>query len=443
MTRRAQFDDADLRYMQSLAAAVVQRSPRYMMWVLGAVAISVACAIAWMSFAEVDVVVRGPGKVIPSQKLQVVQSLEGGVVSEILVREGDLVEVSQPLIKISDVAFASSFGENRLHLLELRANIARLRAEANDEPFEADPEVLREAPELMRAAQGLYESRRSERAQTRQILEEQVRQHESELAEARARRGSLGERLALMREELELKEPLVSRGLVSRVEFLQLKKQENEIQSELETVRISIPRIESTIEAARRKIEQSSLEFRSEARSELNQAAAEASRIQEAQQALGDRVRRTTLRAPVKGTVSRLHNNTVGGVVQPGNPILEIVPYEDSLLIEVNIKPADIANIQVGQQARLKFTAYDFAIHGSLDGEVQFLSADTVTNENGESYYVARIRPTRDHLGRAAQPLPIRVGMTAEADIITDKKTVLEYLLKPINRGLERALSEA
>jgi adhesin transport system membrane fusion protein len=295
----------------------------------------------------------------------------------------------------------------------------------------------------MQSARELYESRRKEMEQTFQILEEQARQQRSELAEASARHESLRERLALMREEIELKEPLVARGLVGRVEFLQLKKQENEIRSELEGVRLSIPRIKSTIEEANRKIEQSALEFRNDAKRELNEATAEASRIEETQGALEDRVRRTTVRAPLKGTISRLHNNTVGGVVQPGGPILEIVPFEDALLIEVNIKPADIANIEIGQVARLKFTAYDFAIHGSLDGKVEFLSADTVTNEDGQSFYVARIRPTRDYLGARNKPLPIRVGMTAEADIITDKKTVLEYLLKPINRGLQRALSEA
>jgi adhesin transport system membrane fusion protein len=231
-----------------------------MMLVLSMVAVSIVAALVWMGFAEVDVVVRGAGKVIPSQKLQVVQSLEGGVISEIQVHEGDLVGVSQPLIKISDVAFASSFGENRLHLLELRANIARLKAEAHDRPFELDEEVAQADPDLMRSAEGLYLSRRREMEQTQQILEEQVRQHESELSEAQAKRNRLQERLGLMREELELKEPLVTRGLVSRVEFLQLKKQENEIRGDLESVRLSIPRIDSMIEEAKRKIEQSRLD---------------------------------------------------------------------------------------------------------------------------------------------------------------------------------------
>lgn len=441
--RRGQYDDEDLRYMQSLASAVVQRSPRYMMMVLSLVALSVIAAIVWMGFAEVDVVVRGSGKVIPSQKLQVIQSLEGGVVSEILVREGDLVNVGQPLIKISDVAFASSFGENQLHQLELKARISRLKAEADGSEFVVDSQVKDEAPDLMRSAEELYRSRARELEQTVQILKEQVSQQQAGLADAVARRKSFGGRLALVREEVNLKEPLVKRGLVTRVEFIQLKKQENEILSEFDSARLLIPRIKSTIEETGRKIEQSTLEFRNAAKRELNEALSESSRIQETQQALKDRVQRTTIRAPVKGTVSRLHTNTVGGVVAAGGPIIEVVPFEDALLIEININPADIANIAVGQPARLKFSAYDFAIYGSVEGVVQFLSADTVTNSEGVSFYIARIKPQRVYLGRQATPLPVRVGMTVEADVITDKKTVLEYLLKPINRGLQRALSEA
>jgi adhesin transport system membrane fusion protein len=441
--RSSRYVEEDLRYMQSLASAVVQRSPRYMMMVLSLIALSVIATIVWMGFAEIDVVVRGSGKVIPSQKLQIIQSLEGGVVSEILVREGDLVEVSQPLIKISDVAFASSFGENQLHQLELKAKIARLKAEADGSAYEADQTVLREAPDLMRSAEELYRSRVLELEQTVQILREQVRQQESGREDAQARKKSFSGRLALVREELALKEPLVVRGLVTRVEFLQLKKQENEILSEFDSARLLIPRINSTIEETRRKIEQGTLEFRNAAKRELNEALSESSRIQETQQALKDRVQRTTIRSPVKGTVSRLHTNTVGGVVPAGGPILEVVPFEDALLIEININPADIANIAAGQPARLKFSAYDFAIYGSIEGVVQFLSADTVTNEEGISYYIARIKPQRVYFGPLKRPLPVRVGMTVEADVITDKKTVLEYLLKPINRGLQRALSEA
>lgn len=442
MRRNSSINDSDLVYMRSLSAAVVQRSPRYLIRVLVLMTLAVCTGIGWMAYAEVDVVVRGSGKVVPSQQLQVVQSLEGGVVSEILVREGQLVEPGAALVKISDIAFASSFDENRVSYLELKANIVRLAAEAIGDPFGDDPGLREEAPDLLRAARSLFDSREKQLEQTLQILEEQILQQKNEIVEADSKRRQLNNQLRLMREEISLKEPLVERGLVSKVELLQLRQQESEILGNLDGVRLSLPRLRSGIEETRRKVVQSRLDFRNKAKEELNVAMSEIARISEAQEALQDRVRRTTIRSPVKGTVTRLNINTVGGVISPGEPIMEIVPFEDSLLVQVSIKPADIANIGVGQLARLKFSAYDVAIHGSLDGEVDFLSADTVTNEDGESFFIARVRPEREFLGLPSKQLPIRVGMTAEADIITDKKTILEYLLKPISRGLGKALSE-
>jgi adhesin transport system membrane fusion protein len=235
---------------------------------------------------------------------------------------------------------------------------------------------------------------------------------------------------------------LVERRIISEVDYLQVQQREVEAEGELEGVNLSIPRIESTVEEAGNKLEQVRLEFRNKAKLELNEVMAELSRIAETQTALQDRVSRTTIRSPVKGIVQRLYANTIGGVITPGGEIMDIVPREDALLIEVRIKPADIAYINVGQEARLKFTAYDFAIYGSLKGIVSFVSADTVTDDEGVSYYVARVRPERPYLGIMSNPMPIRVGMASETDIITDKKTILEYLLKPIHRGLERALRE-
>ncbi len=442
MFNRKKYDDADLRYMQSLAAAVVQRSPRYIVLVILVMTLAIASAITWMSVSEIDIVVRGSGKVVPSKQLQVIQSLEGGVVAEILVREGELVEPLQPLIKISDIAFASSYEENRILYLELRARIARLRAEADDKPFETDELVQTDAPNVLQSERSLHESNHQQREETLRILEEQMRQNQNELLESQAKQRQLSKGLSLMRQELKLKEPLLKRRLVSEIEFLQLQQREVEMEGDLEAVRLAAPRIKSTIEEGRRKIEQSRLDFRNSAKRELNETTAEASRIAEAQEALRDRVQRTTLRSPVKGTVTRLHVNTLGGVVTPSTPIMEIVPNDGELLVEIRLKPSDIANISIGQFARLKFSAYDSAIFGTLDAEVVFLSADTVTNENGESHFVSRLEPARDYIEHQTSRLPIRVGMTAEADILTEKKTILAYLFKPIGRGMQRALSE-
>lgn len=434
--------DTDLAYMQSLSAAVIQRSPRYLVSMIVIVALVVLAAILWMAWAEIDVVVRGSGKVVPARQVQLVQSLEGGVVSDILVREGDLVERNQALIKISDVAFASSYEENRLKLFELRARSARLKAEAHGTEFVSDSEVMKAYPELMKSEKSLYESNLQQLNETLRIYEEQINQQQIALEEGLSKQRQLQRSLKLIKKELQIKEPLVRRRIISEIEYLQLQQREAEVEGELDAVKISIPRIKSTVEEARRKLEQSRLELRNKAKQELNEVQAEISRIAEAQTALQDRVSRTTLRSPVKGVIKQLHANSIGGVVTPGGKVLEIVPIGDSLLIEVQIKPADIAYINVGQETRLKFTAYDFAIHGSLKGKVSFVSADTITNDEGESFYIARVIPEKSYLGHESRPLPIKVGMTSEADIITDKKTILEYLLKPIHRGLGKALRE-
>lgn len=439
----SKYSDADLAYMRSLSAAVVQRSPTNLIIVVIIMVSLVLAAIMWMNWAEVDVVVRGSGKVVPSRQVQLVQSLEGGVVSEILVREGDLVKANQPLIKLSDVAFSSSFQENLLLSRELRARILRLRAEATGQDFETDPELAKSNPALLAAERNLYDSNRKQLDETLSIYGEQLRQQESALEEAQSKVRRLKRSLDLLKQEIKIKRPLMESRIISEIEFLQLQQREAELEGELDIASISIPRIRSAIEEARGKLEQNRLDFRAQAQRELNEAMAELSRVSETQGALEDRVTRTTLRSPVDGVVKQLHTNTVGGVVSPGNNVLEVVPLGDALLVEVRIKPADIASIGVGQPTRLKFSAYDFAIHGGLSGNVVFVSADTITNDEGESYYIVRVKPEHPYLDETNQAMPIKVGMTSEADIITAKKTILEYLLKPINRGLEKALTES
>ncbi len=435
----ARRNDQDIAYMRSLSAAVIQRSPRYLMVVVLLIAVLLGSALAWMSWAQIDVVIRGSGKVVPAGQVQLVQSLEGGVISEILVKEGDVVTAEQPLIKISDIAFSGSFEENRLIYYELKAKSARLQAEAKGSEFVRDKELEKRAASLLDSEQSLFESNRLQLNATLSIYEEQISQHEIALEEAQSKQRQLTKSLDLVRQEITIKEPLMKRRIISEIDFLQLQQREAELEGELETISISIPRIRSIVKEARRTLSQNKLDFRNKAKLELNQVSAEISRLVEAQAALEDRVRRTTLRSPVDGIVQRLYTNSIGGVVTPGSDVLEIVPIGDALIVEVRIKPADIAYIDVGQKARLKFSAYDFAIYGSIEGEVGLISADTITDEDGETYYVAKVLPDKAYLGKKSASLPIKVGMTSEADIITAKKSILEYLLKPIYRGLSKA----
>lgn len=435
--------DKDLSYMSSLSAAVVQRSPRYLINTVLVIFLFFVFAFIWMAWAEIDVAVRGSGKVIPARHIQQVQSLEGGVVAEIMVREGDLVEANQALLKLSDVAFASSYQEGRLKYDELVARSVRLRAEAHNEEFNTSEELGEVISELLRSELSLFDSNKDQLWETLSIYRQQLTQQENSLKEAQSRVNQLTRELELVEDEIRIKKPLMEEQIISEVDFIQLQRKEAELEGQLEIAKITIPRLESSIEEARGKLGQSELDFRNKAKKELNEVLAEISRIAQTQQALEDRVSRTTLRSPVKGVVKRLHANSIGGVVSPGAPIIEIVPLGDSLLVEVQIKPADIATIRVDQKTRLKFSAYDFAIHGSLAGKVSFVSADTITNEEGQSYYIVRVQPDQAYIGREDQNLPIKVGMTSEADIITDKKSILGYLLKPINRGLAKALTES
>ena len=432
----------DMAYMQSLSAAVVHRSPRHIIAVVIIIATFIAAALVWMGWAEIDVVVRGSGKVAPVSQVQIVQSLEGGIVSDILVTEGQAVNTGDPLLKISDIAFSSSFEENRLLYLDLSAQSSRLNAEAYGLPFKPNEEVILESPELVQAEKSLYNSHQKQLEESLKIHDAQSNQLRSELTEIKSKINQLKRSLNLVKKEIVIKKPLKLKGIISEVEFLQLQQREAEMEGEIQSAELSIPRINSTIEEAGFNKQKEILDFQNKAKQELNRVNAEIGRIKETQTALQDRVKRTTLRSPVNGIVQRIFTNTVGGVINSGSDVIEIIPQEDYLLIEANIKPADIAYIHIGQSARLKFSAYDFAIHGNVEGSVIFVSADTITNENGDSFYLVRIKPANPFIGDSSEQLSIKVGMTVEADIITAKKTILSYLTEPVHRGFNKALRE-
>jgi len=398
--------------------------------------------LAWASWAELDEVTRGDGKVIPSSQLQVVQNLEGGIVAAIPVREGEVVDPGQVLLRIDNVRAASDLRESRQRYLALLGALGRLRAEVEGSTMALAPEVLTDAPEVAANERALYRARAEALQSEIDILRSQAAQRRQELAELRTRLDQLARSLALATEELEIKRPLAARRVVSKIELLQLERQVNDLDGELETTRLAVPRIESALHEAERRIEERSLSFRAEAQRELTAVQAEATALAEAITATADQVRRTDVRSPVRGTIKRLLVTTVGGVVQPGEDLVEIVPLEDTLLVEAQVRPADIAFLHPGQPATVKVTAYDFSIYGGLDGVVEDISADTIADERGESFYRVRVRTDDNALEHNGEILPIIPGMTTQIDILTGEKTVMDYLLKPILRAKERALRE-
>lgn len=442
LKKTKEYTQSDLAYMSSLSGAILQKSPvksRLILWVVFAV---IVWLTAWASLAEIDELTRGVGRVIPSHQLQIVQNLEGGILSEILVDEGELVEKRQILVKIDDTSFSSSYEESLQRLSALKAKSIRLEAEATNRPFKATEEEYREIPEQIRQEKSLYVTNRRQLESSIKVLQQQAEQRKNELKEAEAKQKNLRRSYVSIQKEVEITRPMMEKGIVSKVEFLQLERRANDLEGQLEEVTLSIPRIKSTIIESQNKIDGARLEFQNRAKEEWNSVVAEMHQIMESIEALSDRVRRTSVRSPVKGIVKRLLINTINGVVQPGMDILEIVPLHDTLLIEAKVKPQDIAYIYPGQKAMVKFTAYDFTIYGGLEGKVTHISADTIVDEQGDSYYLVRIKTDKNYLEKNGQKMEIIIGMTANVDIITGKKSVLDYMLKPILKAKYNAMTE-
>lgn len=413
---------------------------RLLLWFI---CLFVVVFVVWAAGAEIDELARGEGKVIPSKQLQLVQNLEGGIVSEILISEGSRVEPGQVLIKIDDTLFESDYQESRFRVTELQVREARLRAEiGGDDEVQFAAELERKIPDLVKEERSLFKRRRAKLASSQSLIGQQLKQKAQALAQAKFNYQQALDERALAQKELEILKPLFAEGVVSEVELIRAEKAVLKAGGEASGNQFRIPLIEAEIAELRDKLAQQELSFKIEAQQALNEILAELPRLSQSGGALEDRVKRTQVRSPVKGTVKQLMVNTIGGVVQPGMDIVSVVPIEDALLIETRIRPADIARLYPGQSAMVKFTAYDFAIYGGLEAEVVHISADSISNDQGESFFLVRVRTQKNYLGDEKQPLPIIPGMIAQVDILTGKKTVLEYLLKPIFKARQVALTE-
>jgi len=439
---KAKYSKKDIAFMSSLHAASVKKSPAKLSLLLYIIAALTFSFIVWANIAEVDELTRGMGRVIPSRQIQVVQNLEGGIVKEILVREGESVKKGQVLLTIDDTGFGSTFEESKSRENELKARLARLRALAEGKDFSPDKEAVSDYPELVAEERNLYNIQMERMRNELEVLRQRLRQREIELADARAGIKNLQSSKALIEKEIKLTKPLFDRGLVSEVEYLQLQQKELDNKNELESLAKDVQATQSKIAEAKNMIEEVKGKYKTEAQQELNKTLGELQRITNTQVAIEDRVRRTQVRSPVNGTVNQLLVNTIGGVVKPGMDILEIVPEDEALLVEAKIKPSDIAFIYPGLKAVIKLTAYDFAIYGGLEGKVVHISADTIVDEKQEHYYLVRIKTDNTYLGSEDNKKQVMVGMTVVADIVTGKKTVMQYLLKPILRAKYNALRE-
>ena len=434
-------DPAGFRSFEAEAQQVMSRGKTHQAQaIVRAAVLMVVVLLVWASLAHVQEVTRGEGKVIPSKQLQIVQSLDGGVVSEILVREGQVVDAGQLLLKIDETRATSGVRESAAQGFALRARQARLRALAEGSAFVA-PALRNETDErrILDEERNLYDAKVSELRNLLGINQQQLAQRQQELGEMRARKASADRSLDLNQQELTKTRPLLASGAVSEVDILRLDREVSRSRGDSEQASAQIARVQAAIGEAERKSQETELAFRNEARRDLAEVMGKLNALTEGAVALTDRVDKAQVKSPVRGRIQRLFANTVGGVVQPGKDIVEIVPLDDNLVLEAKVAPRDIAFIRPDQAATVKFTAYDFSIYGGLDAKVENISPDTIVDERGNAFYLVRVRTTQPNFNAK---MPIIPGMTAEVDILTGNKTVMSYLLKPVLKGKAYALSE-
>lgn len=432
----------ELEFMSESSAAMMLNTAyitRLLILVLAAFLFSVTL---WAGLSEIDEIARGQGKVVTSSRMKVVQNLEGGIVKEIFVIEGAEIKIGQPLIELDDTQFASNYREKELEYFSSLARFVRLKAELNLEDELVFPDVLDEYENYRSREIQLFLSSVNGHRAGRNIIKQQALQAEQDLTSIRAQLKIFEKNYLLSKQEYEMTLPLMEKGIVSKVQLLRLEKEVNDINSQKGNAALSIPRLESVRDEVKGRLLEIDLKYRSGTLEALKEVEVVLDQLQEMRKSLGDRVSRTVIRSPVHGVVQKLYVHTIGGVVDPGMPLVDIIPSGETLEIEAMVSPRDIAFIKMGLKAVVKLTAYDFTIYGGLEGAVVHISADTIENEKGEPFYIVRIKTNKSYLGSVDKPLPIMSGMQAGVDIITGKKSLLSYLMKPLLRARNRAFTE-
>lgn len=402
-----------------------------------------AVAFLWAYATELDEVTRGDGRVIPSQHLQEVQSLEGGIVRAVNVRRGDTVEAGQVLLVLDHTLHLSEMNQLRQKQLSLQAEIARLTAEVQGDELVLPEEVHAEAPSVAASQRRVFEGRRLELEAELAVLDQQHLQRQKELAEARSELQTAQRGIALTTNEINLIEPLVRRGVEPEISLLQLQRSQAELHGREDGALLRQERLTIALQEVEERKRSLVERYRGEALRDLSQATADLAETEESMPARRDRVTRAEIRSPVRGVVNRVHATTLGGVAQPGEPLVEVVPLDDTLLVEANIKPSDIAFLHPGQPVKVKLTAYDFARYGSLDGKLTTIGADAIELPNsGDTVYPVQVKVESILTDAAGLPLEIVPGMVAQIDVLTGRRTVLDYITQPVVKLKDTAFRE-
>lgn len=396
----------------------------------------------WAGVTEIEELTRGQGQVVPSKEIQVVQSLEGGVLKEILVEKGDFVKEGQILLRISDVLFSSEQRGTEARFLGLEAKKVRLTAEANGSKFNMPDDIKIKAPEITKNEKALYDSRQNELQSAYAIQDDKVKKAKSDLDVVRAEINSFSQSKKLLKKELSITKNMVAKRAAPKMEQIRLERDLADISGKINARVQEKKGLEASLSGAKNERNAQNSKFKSIALEELSEVETQIASLKENLKSIGDRVDRTEVRAPVDGVVNQIMLQTVGGIVEPAMRLIEIVPVGDELKIIAKIKPNEIAFLNVGQPVKVKITAYDPQKYGSLDGVLLRIAANSATDRDGNILFEIEVKTEKNYLGSIRRPLPITSGMVANVEVITGKRTILNYLMKPLHRGFDRALRE-
>ncbi|MCB1680744.1 MAG: HlyD family type I secretion periplasmic adaptor subunit [Alphaproteobacteria bacterium] len=432
----------DTDFMNELQAAIHEKPSGPAVLLLFSLASLVAAFILWAGVTRIEELTRGQGQVVPTQEIQIVQSLEGGILQEILVSEGDRVKKGQVLMRISDIQFSSEERGTEAKSFALQAKKTRLRAEADGTEFKLAPEILQKAPKIAGNEKALYESRQKELETSFSILDERINKATAELEEVKAEINRLSSSRAMLNKEYTITKEMVEKKAVPKLEQLRIERELTDISGQITARSREKEGLEADLSATKNERQSQVDKFKSAALGELNEVETQIAALEESLKSIGDRVDRTELRAPVDGLVNSIRLKTIGGVVEPAMRLIEIVPVDDELKIVAKVTPRDVAFLRRGQPVKVKITAYDSQIYGSLDGELTRVASNSSTDKDGNILFEIEVKTVRNYLGTSANPLPITPGMVAEVNVVTGKRTIMYYLLKPLRRTMDRALRE-
>ena len=435
-------DIIDTDFMSELEAATNMRPAKSVIFMLFSIIALIVFGITWASVSKVEEITRGQGQVVPSQEIQVVQSLEGGILQDLLVKEGDLVKKDQILLRLSDVQFASQERGTEDKSLALRVKKLRFEAEASGENFVVPDEIKVKALQIADNELALYVSRQKELQSVYGILDEKIRQASAEISEVTAQINRFYQSRKLLKEELEITKEMVRKRAVPKLEELRLQREVNDMSGQINALVENKKGLIAKKKVAQKERDSQNDKFRSQALGELNSVETEILGLEESLKSIGDRVDRTEIRAPVDGVINKIAIKTIGGIVEPAMKLVEIVPLDDELKIIARVSPSEIAFIHPGQAVKVKITAYDAQKYGSLDGTLVRIGANSGSDRDGNTFFEIEVQTNKNYMGDEVNPLPISPGMVAEIEVITGKRTILAYLLKPLLRARNRAFTE-